>query len=105
MEYTNSYYNVVVSERAADMLVQHVRFVARVSMQAADKLRMDIVEAVKSLAVFPERNMRFTHTCVPEDKYRKMLVEKRYLIIYQIKESNVYVDYILDCRQDYRWLL
>lgn len=34
-------YQVIFSERAGEMLVQHVRFVAQVSPQAADKLRMD----------------------------------------------------------------
>ncbi|MCG2788520.1 MAG: type II toxin-antitoxin system RelE/ParE family toxin, partial [Actinomycetia bacterium] len=36
---------------------------------------------------------------------RKMLICKRYLLIYQIKGNIVYVDYIVDCRQDYEWLL
>ena len=39
------------------------------------------------------------------NKYRKKLVAKRYLLIYQIKGNNVFVDYILDCRQEYKWLL
>jgi hypothetical protein len=30
---------------------------------------------------------------------------KRYLLIYQIKGDTVYVDYVVDCRQDYGWLL
>jgi len=33
------------------------------------------------------------------------LVGKRYLILYQIKGQMVYVDYIVDCRQDYEWLI
>lgn len=31
--------------------------------------------------------------------------EKRYLLIFQIQEDIVYVDYVVDCRQDYAWLL
>jgi len=34
-----------------------------------------------------------------------MFVEKWYLILYQIKEQTVYVDYIVDCRQNYSWLV
>ncbi len=30
-----------------------------------------------------------------------MFVEKRYLVLYQIKDQTVYVEYIVDCRQDY----
>jgi len=36
------------------MIVQHARFLAQVSTQAADKLRRDVVEAAKSLQEFPK---------------------------------------------------
>lgn len=36
---------------------------------------------------------------------RKMFIEKWYLILYQIQDDTVYVDYILDCRKDYSWLI
>lgn len=45
---TNKLYEVIVSDRAADMLMQHVRFMAQISLQAADKLRAEIIEAAKS---------------------------------------------------------
>lgn len=38
-------YQVIIAERAGEMLVQHTRFLAQVTPQAADKLRMDIIEA------------------------------------------------------------
>jgi len=34
-----------------------------------------------------------------------MVVDNRYLILYQIKDLAVYVDYIIDGRQDYSWLV
>lgn len=86
------------------MLVQHARFLAQVSTQAADKLRIDIVEAAKSLQEFPERGSWLTDPLLPANKYRKILVDQRYLLIYQIKDDTVYIDYIVDCRQDYVWL-
>lgn len=27
-----------------------------------------------------------------------------YLVLYQIRDDTVYIDYILDCRKDYNWL-
>ena len=42
---------------------------------------------------------------VPKNKYHKMFIEKWYLVLYQIQDDTVYVDYILDCRQDYSWLV
>lgn len=98
-------YNVIISERALEMLLQHVRFLATVSTQAADKLRIDIIEAAKSLQEFPERGSWLNDPMLPANKYRKLIVDKRYLLIYQIKDYTVYIDYIVDCRQDYRWLI
>ena len=98
-------YKVIISERATDMLLQHVRFMTQVSLQAADKLRVEIIEASKSLQNFPERNSWLFGLGLPANKYRKMIISKRYLLIYQIKYETVHVDYILDCRQDYQWLL
>ena len=34
-----------------------------------------------------------------------MISAKRYLVIYEVSENIVYVDYILDCRQCYEWLI
>ncbi len=98
-------YHVIISERAGEMLVQHARFLAQVGAQAADNLRRDIVEAAKSLQEFPERGSWLADPVLPANKYRKLLVDKRYLLIYQIKDNTVYVDYVVDCRQDFIWLL
>ena len=98
-------YNVIISEKAASMLVNHVRFLARVSEIAAAKLHKEIIEEAKFLKQMPEANPYFNCPEIPANKYRKKLVAKRYLLIYQIKENDVFVDYILDCRQEYKWLL
>ena len=37
--------------------------------------------------------------------YRFILFEKRYMLIFQIVDHTVYADYVVDCRQDYGWLL
>ena len=42
---------------------------------------------------------------VPRNKYHKMVVDNRYLILYQIKDRMIFVDYIMDGRQDYSWLV
>lgn len=53
---------------------------------------------------FPERNPWLSDPYIPAGKYRKLLMGKRYLLIYQVKGDTVYVDYVVDCRQDYGWL-
>lgn len=105
MDGTSKLYKVIVSERATDMLIRHVRFLAQVSPEAADKLRSEIINASKSLQSFPERHLEFSDPLLPANKYRKMIISRRYLLVYQVKDETVHIDYILDCRQDYQWLL
>lgn len=61
------------------------------------------MDAIRSLKEMPERFPFLEAEFIPYNKYHKMFVEKWYLILYQIKDQTVYVDYIVDCRQDYGW--
>lgn len=101
----NKKYNVIISERTTQMLISHSRFLAQVSENAAIKLIDEFQEKVNSLETMPDRNPLLEDTFISERKYRKLVMKKRYLLIYQVKEDTVYVDYIVDCRQDYGWLL
>lgn len=98
-------YTVIVSDKAADMLVSHTRFIANVSDGAAKILIDDFTVSAKSLETLPDRNTWITDSALPINKCRKLIFSNRYMMIYQIKNSTVYVDYIIDCRQDYGWLL
>lgn len=62
-------------------------------------------EATKSLENMPQRCPWLVGDYIPRNAYRSLLFDKRYLIIYQIADDIVYADYVLDCRQDYKWLL
>jgi protein-arginine kinase len=98
-------YTVIISERASEMLVSHARFLAQVSEQAAQNLIEKFKTSAKSQEDLPERNPILDVPDMPINKYRKLLLGKQYLLIYQIKGDLVYVDYFVDCRQDYEWLL
>ena len=97
-------YNVVISDEAAQMLISHARFLAQVSEDAAFRLIEVFQEKARSLEQFPERNSCLSDLLLAGGKYRKLLLEKRYLLIYQIKNSTVYIDAVIDTRQDYSWL-
>ncbi len=101
----NKKYTVIFSDKATSMLIQHVRFLASVSMSAAEKLHREIIKEAKALEFMPESYPWFNAEEITANKYRKKLVAKRYLLIYQIKDTSVYVDYVVDCRQDYKWLI
>ena len=105
MENDNKKYIVIVSERASQMLVSHSRFLAQVNEQAALNLIDDFQRQANSLGAMPERNPRLEDTYLPSGKYYKLLMGKWYLLIYQIKNDLVYIDYVLDCRQKNQWLL
>lgn len=98
-------YKVIISDKAKNMLGAHIRFTAQISKEAAEKIRESLITALNSLSQMPQRNPFFNGTFIPHNKYHKMLVEKRYLIIYQIQDDTAAVDYILDCRSDYDWLV
>lgn len=101
----NKKYTVVISNEATQMLVSHTRFLAQVNEAAALRLIDVFQQQTRSLEQFPERSPWLTDPMISEGKYRKLLLEKKYLLVYQIKENTVYVDAILDTRQEYSWLL
>jgi plasmid stabilization system protein ParE len=105
MDSENKRYTVVISDEATQMLVSHARFLAQVSEHAAIRLVETFQVKVKSLEQFPERNPWLVDPLITSGKYRKLLLEKRYLLVYQTKENTVYVDAVVDSRQDYGWLL
>lgn len=98
-------YRILVSDRARQMLAAHVRFLAQKSPRAAYKTRTDLMNAIRSLYTMPDRFPFFEAEFIPSNKYHKMFVEKWYLVLFQIRDQTVYVDYVIDCRRDYGWLV
>jgi len=98
-------YKVIISDRSRQMLASHVRFMAQNSPPASRKVKDELMEAIRSLKEMPERFPFFGGGYIPPNKYHKMFVQKWYLFLYQIKDQTIYVDYIVDCRQDYGWLI
>lgn len=102
---SKSEYSVIVSKKATGMLVSHASFLSQVSETAALRLTENFVFAANSLKTMPQRCPFLNNDYIPKNKYRKLIFEEKYLIIFQIIDSNVYIDYIVDCRQDYGWLV
>ena len=105
MQEKNKPYTVNITETAWDMLIFHARFLANVSAPAANKLIDTFVEMIDSLASMPERNPWLEHDAIPFQKYRKLAFGNHYMTLYQIQANTVYVTAVMDCRQDYVWLL
>jgi len=98
-------YKVIISDKASAMLESHFLFLARVSPSAADKLVDKILDEIESLHENPERFPIYQSENITNCTYHKMLSAKRYLVIYEISGDTVNVDYIVDCRSDYQWLI
>lgn len=80
MEQQNKY-RVVVSARAAQMLVSHAAFLAQVSPAAAERLTVEFEKAAKSLEQMPQRCPWLKGEYIPKNAYRFILFEKRYMLI------------------------
>lgn len=101
----NKRYKVIVSDRAKRMLGTHIRFMAQANKQAAVAKKKEIMTAMRSLSQVPQRFPFFEGLYITPNKYHKLFIEKWYLVLYQIQDDTVYVEYILDCRKDYSWLV
>ena len=93
-------YNIEVSANATQMLVSHAAFLAKVSPNAANRLIEAFEEAANSLEIMPNCCPWLTDENIPKYKYRYLTFEKRYGLVYRVIDGTVYIDYVLDSRQD-----
>ena len=100
---TQKNYNVVVARRADNMILSHTKFLAQVSPSSARRLLTGFKKMIGSLSNNPLQFPFADELDVPgiiTYRYRKCLFEKRYKILFLIEDNNVYVDAIIDCRQE-----
>jgi predicted chitinase len=105
MENENREYQVIISEQATQMLVSHAAFLAQVNTESATKLVSAFKYSAASLSQMPQRCPWLHGDYIPPNKYMFLVIKKRYLLIFQIIDDTVYIDYVVDCLQDYKWLL
>ncbi|MEG0126189.1 MAG: type II toxin-antitoxin system RelE/ParE family toxin [Clostridia bacterium] len=98
-------YDVIISPEAERLMANCVLFLAEQDLNAGLSLKVRLIESIGNLDHLPARYPFFNESYIPANKYHKMFVENWYLILYQIKDNVVYIDYVLDCRQDYQWLI
>ena len=93
-------HNVIVRKPAYAMLDKHVAFLARVSEKAANRLRADIIGAIRGLDSNPQRHPLWQPYYELPKEFRRIYVNKRYIILFTIKDNNVIVSYVLDTRMN-----
>ena len=89
MEQQNKY-RVIVSARAAQMLVSHAAFLAQVSPAAAERLTVEFEKAAKSLEQMPQRCPWLRGEYIPKNAYRFILFEKRYMLMQVSEDDETY---------------
>ncbi len=97
-------YKVVISNQARHMLREHVHFLALADAVAARRLYQKIIGELRGLAQMPER---YPYWDIENQRsnYRKLFIPNWYLALYVVVDDTVFVEYIIDGRQDYSWLL
>ena len=98
-------YKVIVSERAKRNLAKITTHIAIEDAMYSRKVKAEIVSALKSLSKLPERCSYLEGEFIPYNKYHKLVIAGKYIALYVIQEDLVMVEYIIDCRQDYQWLI
>lgn len=97
-------FSVTISPRAAQMMISHAAFLGTVDENAAQQIKEEFVKTAGSLSRLPYRGKRLEKPFADCDDYRYLIFSRWYLLVYTIEDNEVYVDQVIDGRQDYRWL-
>jgi len=94
-------FEILITSRAQSDLAECVGFVLKVSKEAGRKLAKDIYSSIESLRTFPERNVVFPMPKSFPNAVRKLVINKRYLVLYAVTAQRVIVYRILDARRKF----
>ena len=92
-------HKVIVSRKATEMLINHIRFLSFVSVPASKALRDEFSSVLDKLKENPLQFQIEEDLNLPKNKDRRAICAKRYKAVYCIEEKTVYIAAIIDCRQ------
>ena len=96
-------YNVIIAKRADTMLLMHTEFLAKASPTAARRLISEFKKVKQRLNKDPFQFPFADDLDVPgiaPRAYRKCLFYGRYKAIFLVENNDIFIDAIIDCRQD-----
>ena len=82
------------------MLDSHINFLNRVSVKAAIKLKKNVREYLIILKHFPKIGQKISLNKKKFFQLRRLVINKRYILIYFIVKNNIFIDAIIDSRQN-----
>ena len=92
-------YKVIVSRHVAENLLEHVSFISNVSLVAARSFISEYEEILNRLEDNPFE-FQVDTTIENTDEYRRAIFAKWYKCLFVIEGTTVYVDSVVDCRQE-----
>ena len=94
-------YDVKVDKAAYDKMFRHIRFLAQISVSAAEYLYDDMKKAIDDLKINPQICSVYIQRNPNDIELRyKLCGKRRYKIVFEIIGNTVYVYDIQDCRQN-----
>ncbi len=94
-------YKVVVSEDAKNSIMDSMRFLANVNKNSAKKELENIFTQVETLKELPLRHEAVENlTVLGRTVYKFVLSNGRYVVLYTVKNSIVFIDKFLDSRKE-----
>jgi hypothetical protein len=98
-------YYVHITDRCFITLQKHTEFIANANINAAKNFKNEFMETVNELEFFPERNISVRLQIDPGLIYHRALIGKFHAILYEIQGNDVYVDLVIDLRQNIKMSL
>lgn len=92
-------YSVRVSKHIADNMLEYTSFISKVSVDAAKRFVLEFEKVIGQLEDNPFQ-FQIETTFENPAGYRKAVFAKWYKCLFTIEGTTVYLDYIVDCRQD-----
>ena len=92
-------YKVIIARHVAEQVMKHVEFISNVSPEFAGEFVTGLDEVVARIGDNPFQFQVDTAFDNPE-KYRRAIFAKWYKCIFIVEETTVFIDSIVDCRQD-----
>lgn len=98
-------FKIEVSERAKRNFGKIISYIAIENSSYARKVKAELTASIKSLCKFPERFPFLEGEFIPYNKYHKLVVKGNFIVLYIVQDDIVRVEYVVDCKQDYQWLI
>ena len=94
-------YKILISTKAIKTINSHVRFLARINVEASQKLFSKFLEKISSLDFMPTRGQVIK---VFDTNRRKLVIDKKFVILYSIVREEIHIYGIVDTRRNNKTL-